>query len=238
LNSSEAEEDARVGFEEVAEQAEGQVGDHEELEGVAGVRSRFAAWVGVLRLRRDFAALRHGSAQDDISCVSIFNRNSFQDAGEDRDEKQEENNFVELGGMARDAIAEVDGPGEIRGSAVGVVGEAGEEAADAADGDSECEGDGVEVSGGLTESDVAFRQLDGEEAESQCADDGFASCEVRRIVQVVPCELRVFEPEQKPGADGGSGHGGGDCGPPQRGGDRVFETAAKSEVDAEGGYVS
>jgi hypothetical protein len=36
LNSSQAEEEARVGFEEVAEQAEGQVGDHEEFEGIAG----------------------------------------------------------------------------------------------------------------------------------------------------------------------------------------------------------
>ncbi len=97
--------------------------------------------------------------------------------------------------MARDGVAEVDGPSEIRGSAVGVVGEAGEEAADAADGDSDCEGDGVEVSGGLTEPDVAFRQLDGEQAEGQCADDGFASSEVRRIVQVVPGEVRVFEEE-------------------------------------------
>jgi hypothetical protein len=36
LNSSQAEEDAGVGFDEVAEEAEGQVSDHEEFEGVAG----------------------------------------------------------------------------------------------------------------------------------------------------------------------------------------------------------
>jgi hypothetical protein len=39
LNSSEAEEDAGVGFEEIAEETKGQVGDHEELEGVAGLPS-------------------------------------------------------------------------------------------------------------------------------------------------------------------------------------------------------
>jgi hypothetical protein len=39
--------------------------------------------------------------------------------------------------VARDAVAEVDGPGETRGRAAGVVGEAGEEASDAADGDAE-----------------------------------------------------------------------------------------------------
>ena len=77
LNSAQAEEDAGVGFEEVAEQAEGHVGDHEEFEGVAGEE---AGWeglvveVGILRLRRDFAALRPGFAQDDNS---IFDRNSI-----------------------------------------------------------------------------------------------------------------------------------------------------------------
>jgi hypothetical protein len=34
LNSSEAEEDARVGFDEVAEEAEKRIGNHEEFEGV------------------------------------------------------------------------------------------------------------------------------------------------------------------------------------------------------------
>ena len=77
MNSSEAEKDARVGFDEVAEEAEREVGDHEEFEGVAGEEGRrwslvggrwhpgFVGAVGVLRLRRDFASLRHGFAQDD-----------------------------------------------------------------------------------------------------------------------------------------------------------------------------
>jgi hypothetical protein len=64
--------------------------------------------------------------------------------------------------MARDAVAEVDRPGELGGSAVGVVGEAGEEAADASDGDAESEWDGIEVAGGLMDSDIAFDQLDGD----------------------------------------------------------------------------
>jgi hypothetical protein len=66
--------------------------------------------------------------------------------------------------MAGDAVAEVYGPREIGGSAVGVVGEAGEEASDASDGDAEGEGDGVEVAGGSAESDVAFDEFDGDEA--------------------------------------------------------------------------
>jgi hypothetical protein len=36
LNSSKAKKDARVGFDEVAEEAEGEVGDHEKFESIAG----------------------------------------------------------------------------------------------------------------------------------------------------------------------------------------------------------
>ena len=63
--------------------------------------------------------------------------------------------------MAGDAVAEVDGPGESGGSSVGVVGEAGEEASDAADGDAERERNGVEVASGTAESDVALEELHG-----------------------------------------------------------------------------
>ena len=60
-------------------------------------------------------------------------------AVKDGGENDEEDDLVELGGMAGDAVAEVDGPRERGGGAVGVVGEAGEEAADAADDDAEAE---------------------------------------------------------------------------------------------------
>ncbi len=82
--------------------------------------------------------------------------------------------------MAGDAVAEVDGPGQSCRGAVGVVGEAGEEAADASDGDAEGEGDGVEVAGGCAESDVALGEFDGEEAEDEGADDGLAADQDRR----------------------------------------------------------
>jgi hypothetical protein len=132
-----------------------------------------------------------------------------------------------LGGVAGDVVAEVDGPGEIGGSAVGVVGEAGEETSDAADGDAEGEGDGVEVAGGGAESDVALGEFDADQAEGEGADDGFAADEVGGVVQAVQGELRVFEPEQEFGADGGSGYGGGDDGPAEWGGDGVGEAAAE-----------
>jgi hypothetical protein len=84
---------------------------------------------------------------------------------EDWDQEQKEGDFVKLGRMTRDTVAEVDGPWQIRRDAVGVVGEAGEEASDPADSDAEGEGDGVEVSGGVAESDVAFGELDADETE-------------------------------------------------------------------------
>jgi hypothetical protein len=142
-----------------------------------------------------------------------------------------------LGGVAGDSVAEVDGPGECRGGAVGVVGEAGEEASDAADGDAEGEGDGVEVAGGGAESDVALGEFDADQAEDECADDGFAADEVGGVVEAVQGELRIFEPEQQFGADGGSGYGGSDNGPAERGGDGVGEAAAEGEVDAGGDDV-
>ena len=129
--------------------------------------------------------------------------------------------------MAGDAVAKVDGPGEARGRAVGVVGEAGEEASDAADGDAEGERDGVEVSGGFAESDVAFCEFDGDEAEGESADNGFASDEVVRVVEVLPRELGVFEPEQKLGTERASGDCGGCDGPAERSDDGISEAAAQ-----------
>ena len=156
---------------------------------------------------------------------------------QERDQGEEEEDFVELGGVAGDVVAEVDGPGEARRSAVGVVGEAGEEASDASDGDTEGEGDGVEVAGGGAEADVAFGEFDADQTEGEGADDGFASDEVGGVVQAVKGELRVLEPEQEFGAQRASGDGGGDDGPAERGGDGVGEAAAEGEVDGEGNTV-
>jgi hypothetical protein len=136
--------------------------------------------------------------------------------------------------MAGDGVAEVDRPGEIGGGAVGVVGEAGEEASDAADGDAEGEGDGVEVAGGVAQSDVTFGEFDADEAEDESAHDGLAAEEIFGVVQAVRGELGVFEPEQDFCAECASGHGGGDDGPAQRCGQGISEAAAKYEIDAEG----
>jgi len=139
--------------------------------------------------------------------------------------------------MAGDAVAEVDGPGERGGSAVGVVGEAGEEAADAADGDAEGQRDGVEVAGGLADSDVALHEFDGDQAEDESAYDGFASHEVGGVLEVVPGKLGILEPEEELRAESGACDGGGDYCPTDRRGERIAEAAAEGEVDAEGDEV-
>ena len=123
LNPSEAEENPRIGLEEVAEESESEVGDHEEFEGVAGEEGVMVAVV-ILRLRRGFASRNPCSAQDD-NFIKGWNQ------------CEQEEDFVELGGMAGDAVPEVDGPGKVGGVAVGVVGETGKEATDASDSDAE-----------------------------------------------------------------------------------------------------
>lgn len=153
MNSLQAEEETRIGLDEIAEQAEGHVADHEEFEGVAGEETGIGGNVGMHRLRRDRALLGHSFAQDD---------NLLENAIEGGNEQQEENDFVQLGGVAGDTVAEVDSPGQCCGRAVGVVGEAGEETADASDGDAECERDCVEISGGFAETDVALGEFNGE----------------------------------------------------------------------------
>ncbi len=129
--------------------------------------------------------------------------------------------------MAGDGVAEIDGPGEGGGSAVGVVGEAGEEAADASDGDAESEGDGVEIAGGLAESDIALDEFDGDEAEDESADDGLSAEQVGGVAEVVPGELGILEKKEKFGAEGGAGYGGGDDGPADGSGDGIAEAATE-----------
>ena len=104
----------------------------------------------------------HGFARDDNN-----RRGGVENGVEDWDQDQKEDDLIELRGVTGDAVAEVDGPREIGGRAVGVVGEAGEETSNASDGDAEGEGDGVKISGGCVESDVTFGEFDGDEAEGE-----------------------------------------------------------------------
>jgi hypothetical protein len=96
-------------------------------------------------------------------------------AVEEESKRDEEDHFVELGGVAGDAVAEVDAPGERGGCSVGVVGEASEKAAYTADGDADAEWDGEEVSRAGVDSANALGDFNRDPSAEESADDGFAS---------------------------------------------------------------
>ncbi len=97
--------------------------------------------------------------------------------------------------MARDAVAEIDGPGKACGLAISVIRKAGEETSDTANGDAYRQRDGIEISGGGSESDAAFYDFHEREAEDQRSDDGLAAEKIRGVVKMLKGLLRVFEPE-------------------------------------------
>ena len=192
--------DEGLGFDEVDEQAPGEVGGHEDAkERAVGV---WPAAEGV----------------------------------EDRGEQEEEDDFVELGGMARDAVAEVDGPGERGGLAVGVVGEAGEEAADAADGDAEAEGDGEEVARTGADAEERLGDFHDEPAAEKASDDGFAAGEKKR--RPVEADARGLLQQAEEAAAGECAEcGGGEDEPSPFVGEGVASACALYFIEAVSGGV-
>src|SRR5208282_27947 len=139
--------------------------------------------------------------------------------------------------MAADAVAEVHAPGQRSGRAVGVIGEAGEETADASDGDADAQRDGVEVASALRDAELLFEPLDGNEASDQGADDGFSAHQIDRVAPVGEGHARVFEPVEELAAQGGANGSGSDDRPAEFGGQGIAGTAAEPEIDAEGSEV-
>ena len=125
-------------------------------------------------------------------------------------ERGEEDDFVELGGVAGDAVTEVDAPRERGGGAVGVVGEAGEEAADAADGNTDAERDGEEVSGAGADAGEELDEFDGEPAAEKPADDGFASAGFEHLSPMKTDAGSLLEEAEDAAASECADCGGGD----------------------------
>lgn len=96
-------------------------------------------------------------------------------------EQDDEENFVELGGMAAEAIAEVDPPRQRGDGASGLVINAGEEAANAPDGDAKAQRKGEEVPGPDGNAEQALGKFDSKESADQRADDGLAGKKKRRL---------------------------------------------------------
>src|SRR5206468_2805016 len=75
--------------------------------------------------------------------------------GEDDCDEEQGDDFVELRRMPR-AVAEIDCPWQTRVVAVGVIGQAGEEAADASDGDAEDECGDISVAAAAVQAAEFF----------------------------------------------------------------------------------
>jgi len=128
----------------------------------------------------------------------------------DEEKGEREERFVKLRGMAADAVAEIDAPGERGGDAIGAVRQAGEEAANAPDGDAERDGRGEEVAGGARLAGEALGQFDEEQAANQRADDGLAAEQVDGIAPAGERGGRVLEPVEDAAADRRARDAGGD----------------------------
>jgi hypothetical protein len=95
--------------------------------------------------------------------------------GEGEQGKKED--LVELGGMAGDAVAEINSPRKGSRRAECIVGKASEEAAEAPDGNPYAEGDGEEISGAGVNVLKALGNFNGEPAAKKSTDDCLAAGE-------------------------------------------------------------
>src|SRR5687768_8132805 len=96
--------------------------------------------------------------------------------------------------MPRDAIAEVDRPRELRRNAVRVIGQAGEEAADSADGDAKAERDDVRIAGAGADAEDLFGDLHACPSANEPADDRLAFEQDDRVMPACPVVGPRFEP--------------------------------------------
>ena len=94
----------------------------------------------------DGEAPRKIAGQESMKQVSLRMR-SPQPPGQERGQDDEEERLVQLRWVAGCSIAEVNAPGQIRGDAVRPVPQAAEETTQAANGDSDGQGNGVQIPG-------------------------------------------------------------------------------------------
>src|ERR1044072_7164994 len=114
------------------------IGDHRQSEKLKDVERADQARIGLPELPDE--TLRGVEEGEQIESAAAGPFGAARERGEIEAEKGEHRQaLVELDRMAGDAVAEVDSPGKRRRRAVGLVGQAGEEAADATDGDAERE---------------------------------------------------------------------------------------------------
>src|SRR5438874_10171831 len=85
----------------------------------------------------------------------------LEPAEEQKSQSKSKNDFVELDGMAPNAVAEIYTPGQGCWNAIGIVSQAGEEAPQASNRNPEAEWHGKEVTSALLDPTQLLGQLDG-----------------------------------------------------------------------------
>lgn len=139
--------------------------------------------------------------------------------------------------MAADAIAQIDAPGQGGGGAKGVVLFAGEQAADAADGDADGERDGEDIASAAADAGEAFSDLDREGVAGECADHALAAEQIVEIGEGASGQERVFTQVEQLGAEDGACNGGDDDVPAGVGVEEIAGFVTLVEIETEGGDV-
>jgi hypothetical protein len=158
-------------------------------------------------------------------------------AREDDHEDEQKQALEERHRQAAHAVAEVEGQGQRRRVAEGAVAGAGEQAADAADGDRRRERDRQQVAGAALDPAQPLRPLDREPAAGDCADDRLAGQALERKAVAAPELRRTFEERQEPRAERGAGRRGGDDPPTTRGVQKVTAPPAIAQIEPEADEV-
>ena len=111
------------------------------------------------------------SGEDVEAIAGRRERPAPQPQEEAQGEERHGDGFIELDRMAGDAVAEIDGPGQVRGRAIGIVGKPGQEAADAPDGDRHRQRQDQDRPGRTPYAEDAFVDLRHDDAADNGAQD-------------------------------------------------------------------
>src|SRR6185312_3717723 len=140
--------------------------------------------------------------------------------------------------MTWDSVAEVDAPGKRGWLAVGVVGEAGEEAANAADGDADTERNSEKVSGTRADGEEAFYDFNGPPAAQQAAHNRLAAAGDEELVPMPAVARGLLQQAENAASEQGANGNRGDNQPAAFVGERVTLPIAHMAIDKIAAEVS
>lgn len=113
------------------------------------------------------------ASQKQLEAAAIGQRAAALQQPEQPAEQGQKADFVQVGGVARDAVAKIEAPGQARGRAEGAVFEATEVAAEPADGQPQQQRIHHEVAATGRDAKALFGELHPEQTSQEAAHDGF-----------------------------------------------------------------